>query len=143
MPAEGGNTVQVTRQGGELPLESIDGKALFYMRFAGSDRRRDTLWELWKVPVDGGDETRVLERVLQENFDVSQRGIYYISQAAKNWDTFPVLFYDFARRQTKQIGTIPDWPECGFTVSPDEQWILFATGTGYSVADLMLVENFR
>jgi eukaryotic-like serine/threonine-protein kinase len=141
IPAEGGDAVQVTRKGGSNPLESRDGKTVFYVRSNGSDM--DALSDLWEVPVDGGDETRVLERVFQENFDISQRGIYYISQAAKKETSFPILFYDFARRQTKQIGIIRDEVEWGFTVSPDEQWILFTQGTVGVLSDLMLVENFR
>src|SRR5262249_4190545 len=141
MPAQGGEAMQVTRQGGELPLESLDGRTVFYMKSNGSDT--DALWDLWQIPANGGEESRVLGGGLNENFDVSQKGIYYISQSAKKDTTFPILFYDFARRQTKEVGVIRDEVEWGFTVSPDEQCILFTQGTAAGLSDLMLVENFR
>ncbi len=138
IPAEGGDAVQVTRNGGSTPLESRDGKTVFYIR--SEDRG---IGELWKVPVNGGDESRVLEQVVQANFDVRQQGIYYISPTTEKETSAPILFYDFARGKTKQIGTIRDEVEWGLTVSPDEQWILFTQGTVDALSDLMLVENFR
>jgi hypothetical protein len=45
MPANGGAAVQVTRDGGMEPIESMDGKFLYYIR-AGNLKR---------VPVDGGE----------------------------------------------------------------------------------------
>ena len=57
MPAEGGPPVQVTRTGGFEAFESPDGKLLYYTK------GRQTPG-LWSMPVGGGEETRVLEKVL-------------------------------------------------------------------------------
>ena len=94
------------------------------------------------VPAEGGDETRVLENVVYVNFDLSQRGIYYISQTVEKEPSL-ILFYDFASCKTKQIGPIREQVEWAFAVSPDEQWILFSQATAGALSDLMLVENFR
>ena len=138
MPADSGDAVQVTRKGGSNPLESLDGKTLFYSKPKDQENN-----ELWKVPADGGDEIRILEDVYLSNFDVKQQGVYYVSQEAQTGTQFLFLFYDFARKKTRRIGTTRNWVQWGFTVSPDEQWILLTQGTRDKRADLMLVENFH
>ena len=138
MPADSGDAVQVTRKGGSNPLESLDGKTLFYSKPKDQENN-----ELWKVPADGGDEIRILEDVYLSNFDVKQQGVYYVSQEAQTGTQFLFLFYDFARKRTRRIGTTRNWVQWGFTVSPDEQWILLTQGTRDTRADLMLVENFH
>lgn len=54
MSANGGEAFQVTRDGGFGPVESPDGKLLYYAK---------ALFEtsLWRIPVEGGQATRVLE----------------------------------------------------------------------------------
>jgi Tol biopolymer transport system component len=54
LPANGGDAIQVTRNGGFGPRQSPDGKFLYYAKalFATS---------LWRIPVEGGPETKVLE----------------------------------------------------------------------------------
>ncbi len=54
-PAEGGQPVRVTKHGGGQPLESSDGKSLFY--FKDSDGPR----AIWRVSLDGGEENCVLQ----------------------------------------------------------------------------------
>src|SRR5207237_1400286 len=43
VPAQGGEMVQITRNGGCVPLESPDGKVVYYQKGGGSD--------VWEVPV--------------------------------------------------------------------------------------------
>jgi Tol biopolymer transport system component len=54
VPVEGGQAVQVTRQGGFEGFESVDGKFIYYSKLT-------PLPELWRVPVEGGEETHILE----------------------------------------------------------------------------------
>jgi len=137
-PADGGDAVQVTRKGGFNPLESMDGRTLFYLK----EKTRGVYSELWKAPVEGGEESRVLEDVLHRNFDVKLNGIYYAAKPDRN--ETPFFFYDFAKGKTKRIATIQNEVDFGFSVSPDERWILYTQEvTGSERADLMLVENFR
>ena len=56
VPSTGGAPVQVTRNGAYDALESPDGKLLYFVK---SGRRPG----LWSVPVDGGEETSVLNSV--------------------------------------------------------------------------------
>src|SRR5262249_54484770 len=123
MSTEAGETMQVTRKGGGSPQESIDGKTLFYLK--SKDKDYD---ELWKMPVGGGEESRVLKQVLRANFDVKQRGIYYAGQPERKETQF--LFFDIASGKTKRVATIQDIVYSGFSVSPDEQWILYTQSQG-------------
>jgi len=54
MPADGGEARQVTKGGGSVAYESMDGKFLYYTK-------RRNVAGIWRVPVDGGEETLVLD----------------------------------------------------------------------------------
>jgi hypothetical protein len=97
--------------------------------------------ELWMLPVDGGEESRVLEDVFRANYDIKQKGIYFISERDSKEIQF--LFYNFATRKAQPVATMDRDVRNGFTVSPDEQWILSAQWEGPRRTSLMLVENFR
>jgi len=136
MPAEGGDGVQITHKGGETPLESMDEKVLFYLKSKDSD-----FAELWKIPVGGGEESRVLEGIFHSSFDPKERGIYYVAQADPKETQF--LFYDFATGKSKTLATTKKYFGWGFSVSPDEKWILSTQGDHPGASDLVLVENIR
>ncbi len=71
MPAKGGDATQMTRTGGLMPLESPDGKTLYY----GHPTREKGIW---KVPVEGGEATQVTGPTGgQSAFAVTAEGIYY------------------------------------------------------------------
>ena len=71
MPASGGEATQVTRDGGSCPFESPDGRWLYYAK-----RPR---FDLWKAPVAGGAETRVLENLSYcFNYVPTSRGVYFV-----------------------------------------------------------------
>src|SRR5207302_7175840 len=77
MPAGAGAGVQVTRNGGLLGQESPDGRYLYFMKplgGAGPGGFEGSLG-LWRTPVEGGDETQVLETVYNRAFEVRAEGI--------------------------------------------------------------------
>ncbi|HVN81533.1 MAG TPA: hypothetical protein VMW38_21270, partial [Terriglobia bacterium] len=133
MPVEGGEPVQVTSKGGFQPLESMDGRILFYLR------GNDVLSSLWMVAVGGGEEIKVLDDVLYTNFDVKEHGIYYTSGTMTK---ARFLYYDLASRKTRLLAPIQGEIAWGFTVSADEGWILL-TLCDPRRSNLMLVENFH
>ena len=140
MPAGGGEAVQITRNGGQVALESSDGKFLYYVK------NRKERERLWKVPVGGGEETQVLESVYAFNFYVIPQGIYFI-QAPDRDDSdrsYLLRFLDFASERVETIHSLPPGVRVfvGLTVSPDGRSILY-TQVDQSQSDLMLVENFR
>ena len=124
------------------------GRALWYSGPKGRGPGNGTSPALrdWKVPVGGGEETRVLESVYRRNFSVTPQGIYFIQ--APDTDepgrSFLIRFFDFATGRATRINSLPPGVGVylGLTVSPDGRSILY-TQVDQSQSDLMLVENFR
>jgi Tol biopolymer transport system component len=132
MTAEGGQPVQVTRTGGFCPFESADGQVLYYQRTQGPS-------DIWAIPVQGGDETRVVESVGQRQFAVRVDGIYClrIVNGAQR-----LQFFDFATKTTTDVATLANAGGLALTVSPDRRYVLYSQQDQVG-SDLMLVENFR
>ena len=132
MPAEGGEAVQVTNQGGFSPFESPDRQSLYYQK---TDRNS----EIWKVPVAGGQESKVLDPVGDRKFAVLDQGIYFISHEA---ETSTLHFFRFATGETREIARIRTRTTMGLSVSPDGRSLIYSQVDQVG-SDLMLVENFR
>ncbi len=138
VPSAGGHAVQVTKQGGFAAQESRDGKTLYYsknLQFPGWRKYRG----LWKVPVDGGQETLVLKELRPGMIDcwgLTGEGIYFYNE---NTDT--IDFFSFATRRITQIAK-PEKQGGPLAVSPDGRWILFSQ-VDVHTSHIMLVENFR
>ncbi|MFN7998818.1 MAG: hypothetical protein U0Q18_34660 [Bryobacteraceae bacterium] len=138
IPISGGDPKPITTKGGTAGFESPDGKYLYY--------RKDTDPGLWKVPVTGGEEARVLPSMCPQYFDVTKRGAYFFS----GWFNPSIQFLNFA---TGRVVTIADlqlpgkslesvvlgW---GLSVSRDDRSLLYVRREDRGI-DLMLVENFR
>lgn len=128
----GGPEVQFTRNGGFMPRASTDGREVYYKKPPSAD---PTLG-LWKMPVNGGDESKVVEGVT--GFQLTGGGIYY-SRVSGTSSGF-VRFLDFAKGHARSIA-MPSRAGV-FCVSPDERWMVYAQQDG-TLKDLMLVENFQ
>ena len=132
MPAEGGEPVQVTQQGGFSPFESPDRQSLYYQKTEGYS-------EVWEVPVAGGQESKVLDPVGNRQFAVADQGIYFISREAA---ARTLRFFRFATGETKEIARIGAPTSLGLSVSPDGQSLIY-TQVDQIGGDLILGENFR
>jgi eukaryotic-like serine/threonine-protein kinase len=72
MPSSGGEAVQITRNSGDIPKESADGKFLYYMK------GWPEVVSVWRASVDGDQEEKVLDSVHSEGlWAVGKEGIYY------------------------------------------------------------------
>lgn len=135
-PVDGGRAVQVTQHGGREAVESGDGKYVYYNKGLG-------IPGIWRIPVAGGEEVRVLDEALQGFWVLLDRGIYFVNS---NTTPHPTIeFFNFATRQTTQIATVEKELRLvapSLAVSPDGQWILYAQVDSVE-SDIMLVENFR
>jgi Tol biopolymer transport system component len=136
MPAEGGQLTQVTSQGGFEGLESPDGKFFYYAK----GRR---LPGIWRIPVEGGTETPVLDHH-QAGFwrvwTVTEQGIYFAT--AENPSRPLIEFFSFATGQVTQIAALEKPFYLGLSVSPDGRWLIYSQ-LDQSGSDIMLMENFR
>ena len=128
--AGGGEATQVTKNGGEVAFESPDRKQLYFSKAGG----------LWKMPVEGGQESQVVESLSYPfNFVVVDQGIYFISGKTLK---LSLEFFDLATRLTEPLVQTDKRGQFGLTISPDKQSILYSQLDRFGT-DLMLVENFR
>ena len=130
MDADGKNPRQITRYGGYLAFESFDGRWVIYTRTDG-----DT--PLYRVPVEGGDETQVLPRVYEFGFCLTAKGILFTGAER----SAGIDFLNFATGKTSPFYRPAKQMTVGLSLSPDERHLLFPQRES-SGSDLMLVENF-
>jgi eukaryotic-like serine/threonine-protein kinase len=132
IPAEGGPASQVTKNGGAIAFDSVNGKLLFYSKFTGPG--------LWMLPLDGGSESQVLPCLYTiGTFAVTKAGIYFACRTAENEAS--LRFMSFSPRFIKEIARIKS-PISNFTVSPDGSSLLYDQADQIG-SDLVLVDDFK
>jgi Tol biopolymer transport system component/tRNA A-37 threonylcarbamoyl transferase component Bud32 len=140
-PPEGGEAVQVTENGGYNPVESPDGRFLYFA--SGANGR-----EIHKRALERGQGTRVLPDFQHAGrnglWDVTDDGIYYPGMRQNSAAVVWVL--KFLRFDTGEISEVMEVPPPtggpSIDISPDGQWLLYSQ-TDEVGSDLMLVENFH
>src|SRR5262249_16558213 len=135
-PSSGGEAVLLTRDSGDTPHESPDGRFIYYMKGWPS------AVSVWRASPDGNHETRVLEGVHSEGqFALVKEGIYFFRPKDKAGHS-DLDFYEFASDQTRKLLTVERPVDNHIAVSPDGRTILYPQ-LDRSGSVLMLVENFR
>jgi Tol biopolymer transport system component len=138
-PAQGGAAVQVTKtKGAREAFESLDGRFVYYAKLYAPG--------IWRVPVEGGEETRVLDRGGQGIWALTGQGICFLD-FGRSAGAAALKFYNFATGKVTLLrefskDTRVDADDTALTVSPDGRWILY-TQFDQSGSNLMLVENFE
>ncbi len=144
MPAEGGEAVRVTKNGGLESLAAPDGKTLFYTKLDRVDPNFGSA-HIWKIPVEGGEETLVFDRGIYPRFwSLTDEGIYFVPS---DWSPRPrIEFFSLATGKVTHVAALEKPParyfHPGLSISPDGRQILCALVEQYT-SDIMLVENFR
>lgn len=131
--------MQVTQQGGYLPIASLEGKFIYY------GKRRNGPG-IWRIPIGGGEESFVLDQHgagFGKHWTVTDEGIYFVTtEDLAN----PVLeFFSFATDKVAKVTAlerIVNRAMRGISVSPDKRWLLSTQMERFN-GDIMLVENFR
>ena len=118
IPANGGAEIQVTRKGGMAPLESPEGNFLYYVK------RLSAAASVWKVPIEGGEETEVLGSLsIYANMAVGHDGIYFIPTRGTQK---PLPFsFSVCHREDRDHLDSGKARSGGLRVSPDGRWILY------------------
>ena len=147
VPASGGTPVALTTGTGAIPIESYDGRDVFYLDAAERPSA------LWRLPVAGGTPVKVLDGVLNGAYDVVERGIYYIERvssgdsgiaSAPQVGRTRLQFFDFASRRTSTIADDLGRINFGFGFSASRDGrTLYYSRVDSSADELMLVEHFR
>jgi Tol biopolymer transport system component len=141
VPATGGKAVQITPKGvwRGLPQESPDGKFLYYVRY---NQASDAYDSVWRMPVGGGEETRVIDSIRPVGgYRVREQGIYFFTPPDERGRS-DICLYEFATGKTRKILTVEGILNFYIDASPDGRTILFTRRDQVGL-DLMLVENFR
>jgi Tol biopolymer transport system component len=128
VPARGGAPVQVTRNRGYAAQESPDGRFVYYLRD----------YALCRVPVGGGPEIQLLERV-DLPFEFVSGGLYSVSREP---GSAALDFFSFSGGVARPIAELTPRPMSSIAVSPDGRTVAFGQPERQGT-DLMLVDNFR
>ena len=130
--------MQVTRDGGFGPRESPDGKFLYYAKALA-----DT--SLWRIPVSGGQATKVLESLSSHlNVAIVDTGIYFVPATTAAGSS--IQFLDLATNKIRPVASFEKALNLGeaggLAVSPDRKWLLY-TRVDEGGHELMIVERFN
>jgi Tol biopolymer transport system component/DNA-binding winged helix-turn-helix (wHTH) protein len=130
---QGGPAMQVTKHGGEVSLESVDGQYLFYTKLDKT---------LWRMPLLGGEEQQVSADAVSEGWAYipARSGVYFIREAVPGGKR--LVFLHLPDGQETTLAKTPRALTLGMTVSPDERMILYNQVDDVS-SELMLVDRFR
>jgi Tol biopolymer transport system component len=138
IPAEGGDAEQLTSDGGMYPLESTDGRTLFYAKITSP-------LSVWSHSLEDGREEFLFEAdIVQRGFTLWNNTILYILQDQERgvW----VEAYDVETGETTTVTELGRYTRLGrygrHSVSPDGRWIVYTREDGGG-SDVMLVERVQ
>jgi hypothetical protein len=141
IPVQGGTATQVTKHGGYRPVESPDGKFVYYEKgptFAAE-------FEPWRVPVSGGKEDPVVEK-LASRWSLVNDGLYFYEEEQGGDPAGPWMlkFFEFTTARKHLVARLDGMPLIGHrpAVSPDRRTFLCAQ-LDLNETDVMLVEDFH
>jgi Tol biopolymer transport system component len=139
---DAGQAIRLTRNGGFQPQESWDGRYLFYLDRPPAGVVIGGTARLMRLPLGGGPEELVLDRVRPFQWAVTDTGIVFVTREP-DFDAIDV--HRFSDQQVTRVGRLVfrmpgSYPH--MTVSRDGRWAL-ATHMVRFDSDLMRLDNFR
>ena len=140
--SDGNQAIRLTRNGGFEPRESWDGRYLFYLDRPPAGVAVGGTARLMRLPLDGGQEEPVLERVRPFLWSVTDTGIVFVTRET-DFDAIEV--YRFSDQRVARVGRLAfrlPGIYTHMTVSRDGRWAL-ATKLVRFDSDLMRLDNFR
>ena len=135
IPVRGGAPIQLTKNGGISPVESPDGRFLYYSKYEQGG--------LWRTPLDGGAETEVLDDIEGyewPNWVVTPDGIYFLKYDHSSHGS--IEFLEFSSGKTFLTWNLERDPGWGVALSQDGRSLVYIQ-QDFSESDIMLVKNFR
>jgi Tol biopolymer transport system component len=137
VPAVGGKAIQVTENGGMSPIESLDGRLIYYAKQIDTTR-------IWQVPTLGGAELPVRGMPIvryARDIVVAADGIYFVDQISPRPG---IDFFAFKSQRVRRILDVKNpapWT-CGLSLSPDRRQLLYTQIDRY-FSEIMFVDHFR
>ena len=120
----GGEAIRLTRNGGFQPQESPDGRYLFYLDTPPAGVPTGGTARLMRLPLGGGQEELVLDRVRPFLWSVTETGIVFVTREP-DFDAIDV--YRFSDRRVARVGRLAfriPGIYTHMTVSRDGRWAL-------------------
>ena len=133
IPSKGGESIQVTREGGFTATETNDGKYLYFSKFAGSG--------IWKMNLEDNTKNLILDKNVNfASWVLAEEGIYYL---VNTYNGEAVLnYYSFNNKTVKKCLDLgKGWVQF-LTISRDYRTILYSHVDDHE-SDIYMVENFR
>lgn len=135
----GGLPTRITRNGGFEVQASPDGKYLYYTDPAPPATLLETQEKLKRVPVEGGTETVVLQKIWSFHWSVTKDGIYYISGPSN----LALNLYRFSVGDISQVADLGgEPPPHAIKVSQDGR-LMLSHRYYRNDTDLILIDNFH
>jgi Tol biopolymer transport system component/tRNA A-37 threonylcarbamoyl transferase component Bud32 len=130
----GGTRTQITHGGGENGMPSQDGKWIYYSRDG----------DLWQVPAEGGQETKLLNGITRGYATVAGDSVFYLGGEGERSSVFE---YHLSTGQSQVVyrspfAFEPTYPNSAIGVSLATREV-FVTHRVRLESDLVLVDNFR
>lgn len=127
-PGAPSQPIQVTRGGGAGPIESPDGRHLYY--------KRNAFREVWRKPLAGGGETMVFATGPVPSWTIGSQALFFTDP------TKGIVSYHWATGRLRTVVASSSDPGGNLKLSPDESTLLFSRRERVS-SDLMAVSGFR
>ena len=128
-PAEGGDPIQITREGGAYAVETMDGRNLYYVTQEPPSAIRYTT-------VNGGEERQLINNVVgYSSLAMGVDGLYYL--AALTPTSARLEVFDFTTQTRRPVLSI-DRPVHHFLSSPPDGRSILYTRIDREDSDLML-----
>jgi Tol biopolymer transport system component len=135
MNADGSNPAMITKNGGFAPAVTPAEDFIYYAKNPGLAS------DVWRVPIQGGGETKIVEGVYRYSFALIPEGLYYVSAPAFQKGS-AIRFLDFASQKTTDIYALREPAGLGMGISPDYKRLYFSRADRQD-SDIMLVENVQ
>jgi Tol biopolymer transport system component len=135
---DGGEAVQITQDGGYQPFESADGRYVYFQKVP-------SFREVWRVPVEGGEETAVRQAPNSAAWALGTKGFYYVEsmEAATAPGKWVLRLLPFDATEPVDVMEVPaPWWSSPLDIAPDGKWFAYVQSDRVE-SDLMMIENFE
>lgn len=144
MPAAGGEPLQVTSNGGYEAMQSPDGRFVYYNKYGYYTEG------IFRIPVEGGQETRVFDLPQLDSLGdwvVTDNEIYFVHRydsPRKVTSHFSIKLFSLTTAKITTVAALDRDPVShpGLNISPDRRWLIYSSMDSFN-HDIMLVKNFR
>ncbi len=134
IPVAGGVPVQVTQRGGISPVESSDGRYLYYSKYEQGG--------VWRMDLQSREEVQLIDIGGDSwpNWTLTSEGIYFL--AFSKFSRPAIQFFSLASGKAHSVLSLERDPGWGISASSDGKSIVF-TQDDFAESNLMMVDNFK